>query len=468
MRQEEIILSALTKDIDYAKKVLPHLKHDFFSDRKEQVTYKLIDEFFTKYQKLPTRDILLLSIESVKDIPESEFPDTKTVIKEAFDSKYEYDQQWLLDETEKFCKNKAVYNAIMRAVLIINGEDKKTGEGAIPSLLQDALSITFDKKLGHDYFEDAAARYEFYHSVESKIPFTIDLLNKVTNGGVNRKSLNLFISPPKGGKSLSMCSLAADYLRAGLNVAYITLELAEERVAERIDANMFNVPMSSIHTLEEDVFTNKIALLRSKTNGRLKIKEYATKTASHTNFKVWLDDLKTKEGFTPDVLFVDYLGICASSKYKNSSTVNSYAYQQSVSEELRALAFEYDMAVWSAVQTNRSGFNTSDFDIDSIADSTGPIQTCDFAIAVINTPELQELQQALLKQLASRYGDPSYYNKFVVGIDKSRMKMYNVEQSAQDGITQDVSNNTSPNPPSRYKSAGTKPTVATNDDWSFE
>lgn len=467
MRQEEIILSALTKDIDYAKKVLPHLKTEFFSDRNEQVTYKLIDEFFTKYQKLPTRDILLLSIENVKDIAESDFPDTKTVIKEAFDSKYEYDRQWLLDETEKFCKDKAVYNAIMRAVLIINGEDKKTGEGAIPGMLQDALSITFDKKLGHDYFEDAAARYEFYHSVESKIPFTIDLLNKVTNGGVNRKSLNLFISPPKGGKSLSMCSLASDYLRAGLNVAYITLELAEERVAERIDANMFNVAMSSIHTLEEDVFTNKIALLRSKTNGRLKIKEYATKTASHTNFKVWLDDLKTKEGFIPDVLFVDYLGICASSKYKNSSTVNSYAYQQSVSEELRALAFEYNMAVWSAVQTNRSGFNTSDFDIDSIADSTGPIQTCDFAIAVINTPELQELQQALLKQLASRYGDPTYYNKFVVGIDKSRMKMYNVEQSAQDGIQQDVSNNAPANPPSRYKSAGTKP-VATNDDWSFE
>ena len=466
MRQEEIILSALTKDFDYAKKVIPFLQPEFFMDGKEKTTFKLIDTFYTKYQKLPTRDILMLCVESVKDIPEHEYEDTRNVIKEAFDSKYEYDAQWMLDETEKFCKDKAVYNAIMKAVLIINGEDKKTGEGAIPGLLQDALSITFDKKLGHDYFEDAQARYDFYHATSSKIPFTLELLNKVTNGGVNRKTLNLVVSPPKGGKSLTMCSLAADYLRAGHSVAYITLELAEERVAERIDANMFNIPMLSVHSLDNDVFTNKITQIRSKTDGRLKIKEYATKTASATNFKVWLDDLKVKEGFEPDVIFVDYLGICASSRYKNAPNVNSYTYQQAVSEELRALGVELECAVWSALQTNRSGMNASDFDVENIADSTGPIQTCDFAIGIIRTPELDEQQQALVKQLASRYGDPSYYHKFIVGVDKARMKMYNVEQSAQEGITPDVSASKEDAP--RYKASSTSVSKNSTDEWSFE
>jgi replicative DNA helicase len=372
MRKEEIILSALTKDFDYAKKVIPHIQPEFFQDSKEKNIYKLIEQFFSAYGKLPTKDVLSLQLEELENIPESEFDDTKSVLKSAFTDVYEYDSQWLIDETERFCKDRAVYNAIMQAVLIINGDDKKHTEGQIPGLLQTALSISFDHAIGHDYFTDAQHRFEFYSMKESRIPCSIDLLNKVTTGGIPRKTLNMFVAQPKGGKSLAMCSMAADYLRSGLNVLYITLELAEERVAERIDANLFSVPIFEIKNLDEKVFMDKISQIQSKTHGRLKIKEYPTKSASATNFKVLIDDLVLRENFTPDVVFVDYLGITASSQYKNAPGVNSYTYQKAVSEELRALAVEYNLVMWTALQTNRSGYNTSDFDIDSISDCIHP------------------------------------------------------------------------------------------------
>lgn len=466
MRKEEIILSALTSDQDFTKKVITYIQPEFFADTKERITFELIADFYKKYGKMPTHDVLSIEIEERKDIPENDFDDAKNVLKSAFKDKYEYESQWLVDETERFCKDRAVYLAIMKSVMIINGEEKKLGEGAIPKMLQDALSIGFDHSIGHDYFQDAAARYEFYHRTESKIRFAIDMLNKVTNRGVNRKTLNMWVAQPKGGKSMAMCSLAADYLRDGLNVLYVTLELAEERIAERIDANMFNVPMSDIHDLDESVFTNKITTLKNKTNGRLKIKEYATKAASADNFRVLLDDLKNKDDFVPDVLFIDYLGITASSQFKNASNVNSYSYQKAVSEELRAIAVDYNLAAWTALQVNRGGFNSSDFDIDSIADSTGPLMTCDLALGLIRTPELTEMNQAIVKQLASRYGDSSYFNKFVVGIDLARMKMYNVEGDAQVGITQDVDSRESAKP--AFKSASKTKKFDKSDDWNFD
>lgn len=471
MRKEEIILSALTKDSDFVKKVMPHMQADFFQDRKEKIVFQLIDEFYTKYQKLPTRDVLSLELEELKNVPESEFDDTKEVLKSAFVDSYEYEPQWLLDETEKFCKERAVYNAIMQSVMIINGEDKRRGEGEIPKLLSEALNISFDHAIGHDYFADAERRFDFYNQQENRIPCSIDLLNKVTSGGIPKKTLNIVVAQPKGGKSLVMCSLACDYLRRGLNVLYITLELAEERVGERVDANMFNVPIHEIKNLDRDVFTSKIDRLKSKTHGKLKIKEYPTKSASAANFRVLLDDLLLKEEFKPDVVFIDYLGIAASSQYKNAgSNVNSYTYQKAVSEELRAIAVEYELMLWTAVQTNRSGFNNSDFDIDSISDSTGPLMTADFVLGIIRTPELDEMHQMILKQLASRYGDPEYYKRFIVGLDKSRMKIYNVEESAQSNITQDVSDKSSSESsekPSLDRYSKAKKTVNATDEWEF-
>lgn len=466
MRKEQIILSALTSDSDYVKKVIPHIQPDFFQDRKEKTVFKLIESFYSRYGKLPTHDVLNLSLEDIKDIPESEYDDTKEVLKSAFKDRYEYDAQWLIDETEKFCKERAVYNAIMRSVMIINGEDKKTSEGQIPGLLQDALSISFDHAIGHDYFDDAEARFEFYSQKESRIPCSLDLVNKITSGGIPRKTLTLFVAQPAGGKSLAMCSLAADYLRQGLNVLYITLELAEERIAERLDANMFNVPLQEIKNLDRDSYIGKIDRLKTKTHGRLKIKEYPTGAGSSAHFKILVDDLVLKEDFKPDVMMVDYLGITASSRYKNASNVNSYTYQKAVSEELRSLAVEYDMLVVSALQTNRSGMNSSDFDLENISDSTGPSMTADLMFGIIRTPELDEMNQLILKQLKNRFGDPNYYKRFVVGIDKSRMKLYNVDQTAQDGIVSDVSETRTDKPKlERYSKVKTS---AAADEWNFD
>lgn len=466
MRREEIILSALTKDSDFTKKAIPHIRSDFFTDFSERTVFELIDAFYKNYSKLPPRDVLLLELEQLKNVPEDSFDDVKKAVKSSFDDIYEYDEQWLLDETEKFCKERAVFNAIMKSVKIINGDEKKMTEGQIPGLLQEALSISFDHSIGHDYFENAKERFEFYSKKESKIECDIELLNKVTNGGVNRKTLNMFVAPPKAGKSLALCSLSAAYLRLGYNVLYITNELAEYRVGERIDANLMNVNVNDVKNLDPSAFMDKISFLKSKTHGRLKIKEYPIKTASTNHFRVLLDDLALKENFVPSVIVVDYMGITASAQYGNSATVNSYMQQKAVSEELRAMATDYDAALWTAVQTNRNGMNASDFDVEDISESTGPIMTCDLAIGLIRTPELDELNQMIWKQLASRYGDPSYYKRFVVGIDKTRMRAYNVEQNAQDDIAQEVGTTKDKPALDRYNKSKQKEVKA--DEWSFE
>lgn len=465
MRREDIILSALTKDTEYTKKVMPHLSTEFFQDSTEKILFSLFQDFYGKYEKLPTRDVLMLDMENSKIIPEDQYDGVKSTLKNAFNDTYEYDVQWLVDETEKFCKERAVYNAIMTSVKIINGDEKKRSEGEIPSMLQDALSISFDHAIGHDYFDDAAARFQFYSQKENKISCHIDLLNKITSGGMPRKSLSLLVAQTGGGKSLVMCSLAAEYLKQGLNVLYITLELAEERIAERIDANLFNVAIQDIKTLSEKMFLDKIANLKTKTHGKLKIKEYPTSSASAANFKLLIDDLIAKDGFRPDVVIVDYLGITASAKYRNANGVNTYSYQKSVAEELRALAVEYDLLLISALQTNRSGFNTSDFDMDSISDSTGPSMTADLLLAIIRTPELDEINQFILKQLKNRWGDPNYYKRFVVGLDKSRMKIYNVEQNAQADLVPEVGTSSDKPQLDRYN---TKKKEVKADEWDFE
>ncbi len=464
MRLEPLILNILAKDEQYTKKVYPHLKPDYFQKRTEKAVYELIDAFYKKYSRLPQKDVLLLELDSYAGMSEDEFDDAKKVINEVFDDEYRYDLEWLIDETELFCKEKAINNAIMQAVRIINGEDKKHVEGQIPSLLQDALAVSFDKNVGHDYFENAEQRFEFYNNKEAKIHCSIDILNKITNGGLPRKTLNLLIGPSGSGKSGVKCSLAADYLNQGYNVLYITLELAEERVAERIDANLFNVPIADIHSLSKNIFLDRIEKIKGKTRGRLITKEYPTSTASVANFRVLLEELKSKKNFVPDVVFVDYLGICASVKYKNASNINSYTYQTAVAEELRALAVEYDLLLWSSIQTNRSGMNTSDYDVEAIADSTGPLKTADFLLAIINTPDLKAQLQIILKQLKNRYGDPEYFKKFIVGMDFARMKMFNVENNAHLQETQKEIEKETKNRYSHVSSS--TPTCSTN-AWDF-
>jgi KaiC/GvpD/RAD55 family RecA-like ATPase len=429
MHLESLILNILLKDKAYLDKSIHYLQSDYFSSRPEKVVFECIKEFYEKYQKAPTADILKLSVDELVGLSDDEFKLTKDTLKSAVADQYEYDLKWMFDSTEKFCQEKAVYNAIMKSVKIISGDDKKTPMGAIPELLQSALAVTFDSKTGHDYFRDAQERYDFYHKGEVRIPCSIDLINKITSNGFPRKTLCLFMAPTGGGKSAIMSSLSCDFVRQGQNVLYITLELSEERVSERIDANMFNIPMGDVKKLPKDVFLDRVQKLDSKSHGRLIVKEYPTGTGSAAMFKTFINDLIAKEGFKPDVLVVDYMGITASDKYRNSSTANSYTTQKTVAEELRALAMELDMLVISAVQTNRSAYNASDFDIESISESAGIVMTADLLLGIIRTEELDELNQMMIKQLKNRFGDPNYYKRFVVGLDRARMKMYNIEQS---------------------------------------
>lgn len=429
MRLESLILNILLQDKAYLDKSIHYLRSDYFSDKSERVVFEVIKEFYDKYQRTPTKDILRLSVDELVGLTEDEFRDTKKCLNDAINDKYEYDLTWMFDSTEKFCQEKAVYNAIMSSVKIISGDDKKTPMGSIPELLQSALAVSFDSRMGHDYFRDAEDRYDFYHKGEIRIPSSIDILNKITGSGMPRKTLCLLMAPTGGGKSAVMSSLSCDFVRQGLNVLYITLELSEERVSERIDANMLNIPISEVKKLPREMFLDRIQKLDTKSHGRLLVKEYPTGTGSAAQFKTYIKDLETKENFKPDVLVVDYMGIVASDKYRNSSNVNSYTTQKTVAEELRALAMELDMLVLSAVQTNRSAYNASDFDIESISESAGIVMTADLLLGIIRTEELDELNQMMFKQLKNRFGDPNYYKRFVVGLDRARMKMYNIEQN---------------------------------------
>ena len=431
-RIETTILSNLIHDEEYSRKVIPFLKKEYFADRIESIVSEEIFKFFETFTKLATPEILSIEISNRRDINATELTQAQTLVESL--SHNEIDQNWLLEHTESFCKQRAVYIAILDSIQIMEGKDKVHTQEAIPNLLSEALSICFDTNVGHDYLNDVDERFEFYRRVEEKIPFDIEILNKITAGGLSRKSLNIFLAGTGVGKSLVMCHMAASSLAQNKNVLYITKEMAEERIAERIDVNLLNLGMAEIKTIDKNIFDSRVQKLKKKCQGTLIIKEYPTASAHAGHFRALIEELKSKKDFIPDIIFVDYLNICASQRMNFGNGVNSYTYVKSIAEELRGLAVEYNVPLVSATQSNREGINSSDLDLTNTSESIGLPQTCDLMLALISTEELEELGQIMIKQLKNRYNDPSYYKKFVVGIDRNKMRIFDVENSAQEGL----------------------------------
>ncbi len=430
-RIENKILSNLIFVEDYMRKVIPFIKDVYFDNVSEKTIFQEILDFVNRYDGLPSKSVLSIEVENRKDLSEDMFKECSTIINSLSEEKV--DQTWLIDSTEKWCKERAVYLALMESVKIADGKDEKKGRDAIPSILSDALSVSFDDHIGHDYFADADSRYEFYHLKEDKIQFDLEMFNRITKGGLPRKTLNIALAGTGVGKSLFMCHQAASCLMEGKNVLYITLEMAEERIAERIDANLFNVDIKSIIELPKPMYDTKVEKITKKTHGQLIIKEYPTASAHAGHFRALLNELHLKKSFTPDIIFIDYLNICSSSRYKGT-IVNSYTFVKAIAEELRGLAVEANVPIVSATQTTRSGFGSSDVDLTDTSESFGLPATADFMFALISTEELEGLNQILVKQLKNRYNDPTMYKRFVIGIDRSKMKLYNVEDSAQKNI----------------------------------
>jgi replicative DNA helicase len=430
MRLETTILKNLIQQEEYTRKVLPFLKPEYFSKSEDRLLYQEIVDFYNKYNAQPTYDALKIEVDSIKGSTDDTVKGIINTIDDIGADKSLTNQNWLIDSTEKFCQERAIYNAITDSLEIMNGKSK-LDKGAIPGLLSDALAITFDTNVGHDYFEQAENRYDYYHRVQSKFPFDLDFFNKITKGGVPRKTLNVIMAGVGVGKSLTLCHLAASYLNQGKNVLYITLELAEEEVAKRIDANLFNITLDDLMLISRDMYQKKIEKLTNKTKGRLIVKEYPTTTASVNHFKALLNELKLKKSFTPDVIMVDYINICASSRFK-PGVANSYTYIKAIAEELRGLAVEQNVPLWTATQLTRGGYGSTDPDMTDTAESFGLPATADLFLAAITNEQLEQLGQVIFKQLKNRYNDPSLNKRFVIGIDRSKMKLYDVEQSAQD------------------------------------
>ena len=430
-RLEKTILSNLIHNEEYCRVVVPHLKTEYFTDQYERIVAEELLTFFTHYNKPASLDILAIQIGKRK-LHKDQIEGIEKYIN---DLDYVTENtEWLLKNTESFCKKQAVYNAIIDSFEIIEGKNKNLAEDAIPSLLSDALAVSFDKSVGHDYLEDFAERYDFYHRLEEKLSFDLELFNKITKGGLSKKTLNVILAGTGVGKSLFMCHVAAAALNQGKNVLYITMEMAEERIAERIDANLLNMSMDELSKVEKDIYETRIGKLIKKTTGKLIIKEYPTASAHAGHFKALLEELRLKRNFTPDLIVIDYLNICASSRLKHGSGVNSYTYIKSIAEELRGLGVEYNVPVLSATQTTRGGYDNTDVDLTDTSESFGLPATVDFMFALISTEELENLNQIMVKQLKNRYNDPSYYKRFVIGVDRARMKLYDVEDSAQSNI----------------------------------
>ena len=432
MRIEQKILSNLIHNEQYCRKAGPFIMPSYFQDKTEKVIAQEILTFFLKYNKIPSQDIISIELGNRKDVTDKELVECQKAVKELNSELTNID--WLIESTEKFCKDRAVYNAILESIKIIDGKDAKLNQDAIPKILADALAISFDQHIGHDYIMDGDSRYEFYHRVEDKVRFDIDLLNIITSGGLSKKSLNIILAGTGAGKSLFMCHVAASTLLQGQNVLYITLEMAEERIAERIDANLMNLSMDELKVIDKKVFDTRLSKVAQKTQGKLIIKEYPTAGAHSGHFRALLEELKTKRDFVPDLLVIDYLNICSSARLKMGASVNSYTYIKSIAEELRGLAVEYAVPILSATQTTRGGYNNSDVELTDTSESFGLPATADLMLALIRSDELDALNQVMIKQLKNRYADPSQYKRFVVGIDKSKMKLYNVEESAQEGL----------------------------------
>ena len=431
MRLEQTILKNLIKDRNFTRKVLPFLKEEYFGNTEDRLLFKEVADFLLKYGEQPTFDALDIEISNIRGTTDDTVKSMRETLKTLNDDTEKTNEDWLIDNTEKFCQEKAIYNAITSSLEIMNGKGKLT-KGAIPTLLSDALAISFDPNVGHDYIDQHEERYEYYHRVEERIPFDLDYFNKVTKNGIPKKTLNIVMAGVGVGKSLTLCHFASSYINQGKNVLYISMELAEEEVAKRIDANVLNVSMDDLMVLPRDIYNKKIQNLKQKTNGKLIVKEYPTASASTVHFRSLLNELNLKKGFVPDVIMVDYLNICASARIKPGNGVNSYTYIKAIAEELRGLAVEYNVPIWSATQLTRGGYGSSDPDLTDTSESFGLPATADFFVALIVTEQLEQLNQIMVKQLKNRYADPSRYKRDVIGVDKTRMKLYDVEQSAKD------------------------------------
>ena len=434
MTTEKIELSILRNLLfneAYYRKVVPFVKPEYFEEHHERIIYEEVWNFASSYDTVPTSEVLIINLQDRKDITEEAYNTAVTTLKSFEDTDVEH--QWLLDTTEKWCKDRAIYLALLESIKIADGGESKVSKDAIPSILQEALAVSFDEHVGHDYVENVQERYEFYHMEEHKTPFDIEKFNTVTKGGLSNKTLNVALAGTGVGKSLFMCHMAAACLQQGKNVLYITMEMSEEKIAERIDANLLNINIKDISTIPEQIFTQRVTEIGRKTQGRLIIKEYPTASAHAGHFKGLLNELSLKKYFKPDIIFVDYLNICASSRYKGH-IVNSYTYVKAIAEELRGLAVEHDVPVVSATQTTRSGFGNSDVDLTDTSESFGLPATADFMFALISTEELEQSGRIMVKQLKNRYNDLTYYRRFTVGIDRAKMKLYNVEDSEGDNI----------------------------------
>ena len=426
------ILSNLLYDEVYARKVLPFIRDEYFEERTDRVVFQQIAEYIKSYDGLPTKEVLHIEAEKRDDLTQDEFSLVENLIDALQESSSE--RRWAQDTTESWCKERAIYLALMKSIQIADGQDDKHSNDAIPDILKDALAVGFDQHVGHDYIDDSEGRYEYYHRKENKIEFDLEMFNKITAGGVSNKTLNIALAGTGVGKSLFMCHYASSVLLQGKNVLYVTCEMAEEKIAERIDANLLNTNIKEVAELPKTIFEKKVNKLREKTQGKLIIKEYPTASAHVGHFRSLLSELKLKKNFIPDIIFIDYLNICASSRYRTAVNVNSYNYVKAIAEELRGLAVEFDVPIFSATQTTRSGFTSTDPDLTDTSESFGLPATADLMIALISSDELEELGQIMVKQLKNRYNDPTYNKRFVVGIDRPKMRLYDCEQEAQDDI----------------------------------
>jgi len=439
MNLEQKILKHLLLDEEYTRKTLPFIKGEYFQESSEKLLFDEIQTYVNKYNTMPTKEALVIEIDKRVNLTDDQHKKTVALVKSITIDPEVSDTKWLIDATEDFCQEKAIYNGIMQSIQILDDKNKnnteKLDKGSIPKILADALSVSFDNHVGHDFIDDAETRYDFYHKVEKRIPFDLDYLNRITKGGLAEKSLNIVLAGTGVGKSLFMCHCAAANLTMGKNVLYITMEMAEERIAERIDANLMNVELDRLIGMPKETYLKKVETLREKTKGKLIIKEYPTASANVNHFSHLLNELKLKRQFIPDIIYIDYLNICSSARMKMGSSINSYTYIKAIAEELRGLAVEHKVPVVSATQTTRSGYTNSDVGLEDTSESFGLPATADLMFALISTEELAELNQIMVKQLKNRYSDPTTNKRFVIGVDRAKMKLYDAEESAQTNIS---------------------------------
>ena len=428
MRIETTILSNLIHNEEYTRTVIPFIRSEYFTDYTEREIYKVVSNYVEKYNNTPSIEAIDIDLQKTNQ-NEEQYKTLQNYIEQLQPSESEY--VWLLDETEKWCKDRAIYNAIFSGIQIIDGKDKKKTPEAIPDILTKALAVSFDTQVGHDYIDQSTERYEFYHTVEEKIPFDLDFFNKITKGGMPNKTLNVVLAGTGVGKSLFMCHVAAASLMKNYNVLYITLEMAEKKIAERIDANLMNISLDDLHDLPARMFNDKFSRIQKKTQGKLIVKEYPTASANTGHFRALLNELALKKSFRPDIVFVDYLNICSSSRFKMGASINSYSYIKSIAEELRGLAVEFNLPIMSATQTTRQGYVSTDVGLEDTSESFGLPATADLMFAIISTEELEKLNQLLVKQLKNRYNDPTLNRRFIIGVDRAKMKLFDVSQKAQ-------------------------------------